>query len=151
MHNHIFFPVTAENLSNHMKYAERKESPPGLNFTMIPEDLLLHSDTVPIFTIRDPRLVVPSTLEVLQRMNLPHGGGRPNYFMVTCGIWNRMLYDYYVTHGIQPIVVDADDYMTSEDFVRELCTKIGLDPAQAYFSWCVTEGYKAFYASKLRH
>lgn len=68
-------------------------------------------------------------------MDLPHGGGRANFIVTTCNIWNRMLYDFYVSHGVEAVIVDGDDYMTSEDFVRHLCTKAGLDPAQAYLAW----------------
>lgn len=45
------------------------------------------------------------------------------------------MYDWYAGQGIEPVVVDADDYMTSEDFSRGLAEKLGLDPAQVAVTW----------------
>jgi hypothetical protein len=68
-------------------------------------------------------------------MNLPHGGSRAFLLETTCNIWNVLLYNFYKSHGIEPTVVDAEDYMTSEEFVKKLCVRIGLDPESAVFSW----------------
>lgn len=59
------------------------------------------------------------------------------FLVATCNVWNCVLYNYYKSHGIEPTVIDADDYMTSQDFVRKVCSKIGLDPALARFEWDV--------------
>ena len=132
-----YVPADPDRIYEYLKLVTAHHSvpPEGENFTMIPDSLLFRPGTVPIFTLRDPRLVVPSAYRVLQAMGLSHGAGRNNYLMVTCHIWNRVLYDYYVSHGVKPIVVAADDYMTSEDFVRHICSQVGLDPAKAYLSW----------------
>ena len=124
------------------------------NITMIPDTLLLEPGTVPILTIRDPRLTVPSTYRTLQAMGLPHGSGRPNFLVSTTPLWNRLLYDFFVAKGVQPVVVDADDVMTSPDFVRHLCSKIELDPDEAQFSWAAASKevrenlHPMFYASQ---
>lgn len=102
---------------------------------MIPDDLLLRPGTIPIFTTRDPRLAVPSAYRAMQRMGVEHGGSHLNYFSVTCPIWNRLLYDFYVRQGVNPLVIDADDYITNEKFVRSLCARMGLNPEQLYLSW----------------
>lgn len=57
------------------------------------------------------------------------------FLVATCNIWNCVLYNYYISHGIEPLVIDADDYMTSPEFVRKVSSKIGLDPAQVQFEW----------------
>lgn len=105
------------------------------NFTSIPASLLLHVNTIPVLTIRDPRLAVTSAYRVLKEMGLPHGSGRPNFLISTSLQWQRMLYDFFVSHGILPLVVDADDLMTSPEYARSLCEKLDLDPAQACLSW----------------
>ena len=119
--------------------------PPGdKNFTSIPASLLLHENTVPILTIRDPRLAVTSAYRVLKDMGLPHGSGRPNFTISTSLQWQRLLYDFFTSHGITPLVVDADDLMTSPHYARSLCEKLALDPEHAYLSWpAATEDEKS--------
>jgi len=74
-------------------------------------------------------------MRVLERMNLPHGGSRAFLLETTCNIWNVLLYNFYTSHGIEPVIVDAEDFMTSEGFVGELCGKLGLDAGRACFAW----------------
>jgi hypothetical protein len=109
--------------------------PEGGNFTSIPSLLLLHENAVPVLTIHDPRLTVPSAFRVLRDMGMPHGSGRPNFTISTSLQWQRLLYDFFISHGISPLVVDADDLMTSPHYARLLCEKLDLDPAQACLSW----------------
>jgi hypothetical protein len=68
-------------------------------------------------------------------MNLPHGGSRAFLLETTCNIWNVLLYKFYKSHGIEPVVVDAEDFMTSEEFVRGLCAGLGLDPERVCLKW----------------
>lgn len=49
--------------------------------------------------------------------------------------WSRKLYDWYLSHGIEPLVADADDYMTRPGYVAALCSAIGLDPKRVSVSW----------------
>jgi hypothetical protein len=105
------------------------------NFSLVPDSLLLRPGTIPLISIRDPRLTVPSAYRVLERMNLPHAGSRAFFLTTTCNVWNCVLYNFYESHGIQPVVVDADDYMTSETFVRSLFVKLNLDPSKVRFEW----------------
>ena len=37
-------------------------------------------------------------------MGIEHGGGFLNYFSVTTPIWNRLMYDFYVSQGFDPLV-----------------------------------------------
>lgn len=101
----------------------------------MPSSLLLYEDSVPILTIRDPRLAVTSAYRVLKDMGLPHGSGRPNFLISTSLQWQRLLYEFFLSHDTTPLVIDADDLMTSPQFARLLCDKLELDPAQAYLSW----------------
>ena len=105
------------------------------NLSLVPDVLLLRPGTIPLISIRDPRLSVPSAYRVLERMNLPHGGSRAFFLTTTCNVWNCVLYDFYKSHGVEPVVVDADDYMTSETFVRSLCVRLGLNPSEVRFEW----------------
>lgn len=145
VHSHPFFPVLTDKIFEYMKsltsskpYHLRDE-----NFTLVPDSLLLRPGTIPLISIRDPRLTVPSAYRVLERMNLPNGGSRAFFLETTCNIWNCVLYNYYKSHGIEPIIVDADDYMTDEMFVRNLASKLGLDPVKMKFEWdAVTDRQK---------
>ena len=105
------------------------------NFSIVPDSLLLRPGTIPLISIRDPRLSVPSAYRVLERMNLPHAGSWAFFLTTTCNVWNCVLYNFYKSHGIEAVVVDANDYMTSETFVRGLCVRLGLDPSKVRFEW----------------
>jgi hypothetical protein len=133
----VYAPTDPDTLLKVIKAVDEGNVPPPGNCTMIPADLLLRPGTVPILLIRDPRVVIPSAVQVLGKMNVPHAGGRTNFIEVTSHVWTRLIYDFFISHGVQPLVVDADDIMTGQDFVRNLCTRAGLDPAQAVFEWSV--------------
>ena len=121
---------------------------------MIPDELLLRPGTIPIFSIRNPRLAIPSAHRVMQRMGLEHGAGELNFFTVTCPIWNRLIYDFYVSYGYSPLVIDADDYLTDMDVVRAVCSNVGMDPDKLQLSWPAitaeekTEIHPMLYASQ---
>ena len=64
------------------------------------------------------------------------------------------MYDFYVSQGFKPLVIDPDDYVTNMDFVRSLCARLALDPEQLNLSWpAATQAEKAkihpmYYASQ---
>jgi hypothetical protein len=137
VHSHPFFPVLPDKMLEYIRLLASAE-PCHLrseNFSIVPDSLLLRPGTIPLISIRDPWLCVPSTYRVLERMNLPHAGSRAFFLVTTCNVWNCVLYNFYKSHGFEPIVVDADDYMTSEAFVRSLCVRLGLDPSKVRFEW----------------
>lgn len=114
------------------------------NFTSIPDELLLHPDTIPVLTIRDPRLAVPSAYRVLTSFGFAHASGRPNFLVSTSLLWQRNLYDFFTSHDVQPLIIDADDMMTDPFFPALVCEKLGLDPDQACSRWeRITEEEKA--------
>lgn len=153
---HAFFPAIPEKMLEYIKLTTEGGALPqdSENFTAIPDTLLLKPGTIPIFTIRDPALAVPSAFRTLARFGLSHGSGRPNFILSTGLIWSKVLYDYYVANGIEPVIVDGDDVMTSEDFVRHLCSQIGLERDEVYTSWATPtdeerkEIHPMFYASQ---
>lgn len=130
----------------------------GENVTGLPENLLLQPGLIPLFTIRDPRLAVPSAYRVLQKFGLPAGGGRANFSVSTNLVWIRLMYNWFVAHGVEPVIVDCDDVQLSEgtDFLQRLCGRLGLDAERVKVEWeSVTEKEKAathpsFWASQSR-
>jgi len=144
IHSHPFFPVSPSAILSHLNTVLTCSPNPSIlpnsNFTLVPNNLLLRPGTTPLISIRNPRLAVPSTMRVLDRMNLPHGGSRPFLLETTCNIWNVLLYRFYTSHGIQPVVIDAEDFTTSEEFVTKLCVRVGLDPERAVFRWDAVTG-----------
>lgn len=124
------------------------------NISDIPDTLLLRPGTVPVFTIRDPRITIPATFRVLQDMNLFHGSGRPNFTISTSPMWIRNLYSYFQANGIEPLIVDADDFITNPDLIKDLCTKLGLNVEQLLWSWTTptpeerARTHRLFYASQ---
>ena len=103
------------------------------NWTKIPDSLLLHPGTVPIFTIRHPALTFPAGYEAMK--NLEKSFARPNVLLVSSLAWHRELYDWYLSNGITPIVAEADDYMSSKEYVQRLAAKAGLSPKDCIFQW----------------
>lgn len=49
--------------------------------------------------------------------------------------FSREMYDWFVAQGIEPVVAEADDYMTSADFSLRLAERLGLDPASVAVTW----------------
>lgn len=153
---HAFFPALPGKMLEYINLAVESGPLPqgGENFTVIPDALLLKPGTVPLLTIRDPRLAVPSAYRTLARFGLSHGSGRPNFLLSTGLVWSQVLYEYYVSKGIKPVIVDGDDVMTNEDFVGYLCTQIGLNPEEVCTSWSAPtaeerkEIHPMFYASQ---
>ena len=116
---------------------ETKEDPPtsGENILQVPDELLIRPGTIPVLNIRDPRATIPANYRVLTRFGLEHGGSLPLLSMTSNLIWTRLLYNFFVSRGIEPVVVDADDLMTDREFVGRLCIRLGLDPEAVIFSW----------------
>lgn len=46
--------------------------------------------------------------------------------------------DWYKSNEIEPVVADADDYITSKQYARHLAEEVGLDPEQVAFRWSTT-------------
>lgn len=134
MHEHAMFVNSPERVLEIVKSSGPQEKiDKGFNTTTIPDDLLLKPGTIPVITIRNPILYVPSNHRAVNRLYT--GATRCNSLSNSNLASSRDLYNYYKSHGIEPIVVDADDYMTSETFVKHLTSKIGLDPEKAVTSW----------------
>ncbi len=53
--------------------------------------------------------------------------------------WNRTLYEFYAVHfgadSLWPIVLDADDIMTSPELLAKYAKLVGFDPDNLCFSW----------------
>lgn len=106
---------------------------PARNYTMIPEDLMLLPGTVPIFTIRHPALIVPSAYRAMSEFE--DSANRSNLIVASTLNWARELYDWYLAKGFEPLVAEAEDYMTNPKMVKNLAKKAGLDPEQCIFEW----------------
>jgi hypothetical protein len=103
------------------------------NWTKIPDSLLLQPGTVPLFTIRHPALTIPASYEAMS--NLEKTLTRPNTLLVSTLAWHRELYDWYLSNGVTSIVAEAEDYMSSKEYVRGLAAKAGLSPDHCIFQW----------------
>jgi len=146
LHDHTFNGTSAETVLRMFPIMETKEDPPtsGENILQVPDELLLRPGTIPVFTIRDPRATIPANYRVLTRFGLEHGGSLPLLSMTSNLIWTRLLYNFFSAHGIEPVLIDADDLMTDREFVGRFCVRLGLDPEATIFSWPkITEKEKA--------
>lgn len=103
------------------------------NYTLIPDALLLHPGTIPIFTIRHPCLTIPAAFKAMSAVE--HTSNRANLLVASRTGWQRDLYDWYIDKGFSPLVIDTDDFIANPDLIRELCTLSGLDPTYLKFDW----------------
>lgn len=109
------------------------------NPTSIPDSLLLSMR--PIFQIRHPILMFPSMVRAEQKVL---GHIRPRQPMLAATLTlrpSRVLYDWYVSQGIdlQPQVIDADDIISDKAAVRHVCIRTGLDPEAVAYEWDARE------------
>ncbi|THW43376.1 hypothetical protein D6D22_04500 [Aureobasidium pullulans] len=154
IHDHPFSSAHPEHVQSFINSSSTIPSIPE-NFTSIPDTLLLHTNTIPVLTIRDPRLAVSSAYRVLTSFGFSHGSGRPNFLISTTLVWQRRLYDFFCSHGLQPMVIDTDDIMTDSGYCRFVCEKLDLEPELACIEWeKITEEEKAnihpmLYASQM--
>lgn len=132
-HTHPFHAISLDIIKSHISSPDKLPMPSDGEIVKDAEQLLLHAGTFPVFTIRDPRLVVASGSRLLAG---PMGFSinTPTLSSVS-PFWSRTLYDWFVSHGIKPLIVDADDYMTSSEFVRKLCREAGLNEDEAWLQW----------------
>ncbi|KAK6432328.1 hypothetical protein LTR95_011499 [Oleoguttula sp. CCFEE 5521] len=130
---HAFFPVAPETI---LHYLDNISAPslPSMNFTAVPDELLLTPDTKLLLSIRDPRLAVPSAYRTMAKMSLASGGGRSNYLVTTNLIWSRAMYDFFRAQGRETLIVDFDT-LASPAYVRALSAKLGLHPANVATEW----------------
>ncbi|KAF2167770.1 hypothetical protein M409DRAFT_21921 [Zasmidium cellare ATCC 36951] len=139
MHTHLLMTTTPERAREHVQSQQpAQDNLMKSNCTLIPSELLLHPETIPVFTIRAPRSTVPSTYRAMrpQPQYAPEIAKQRELYMHATNLgWNRELYDWYTAQGVEPIIVDADDYMTNTDYVLSLCQKLGLNPDDAQLSW----------------
>ena len=105
------------------------------NITVLPDEFFLHQNTIPVFSIRHPGLMVPSIYRAMSGREFDDSRGNSNIKFSTNLGWSRLLYDWYLSKGVEPIVADSDDYMTRQGFMRELCIATGLSPDHVTYSW----------------
>ncbi|KAI5357479.1 hypothetical protein Slin15195_G038410 [Septoria linicola] len=66
----------------------------------------------------------------------PEGESNHSGILITTNLrWQRELYDWYLSNNITPILVEAEDYMTSPAYVKKICKAAGLDEDAAVFKW----------------
>lgn len=132
MHTHPFFTLAPDRLLASVN-APEAPSKGDENISLIPENLLLHPGTIPLITIRHPILYVPSAIRAMRKAGT---GSTRATFMIGSNLgFSREIYDWFVAQGIEPVVAEADDYMTSSEFSLRLAERLGLDPASVAVTW----------------
>ena len=103
------------------------------NPTCIPDDVL---DTfTPVFVFRHPILMIDS----LYRVQLPVMGllpGDEDFEAYGTLRWCQILFDYFVSKGHTPAVVEAQDFIhNTMPTLHELCRILGIDPEGVRDTW----------------
>ncbi|KAI7773789.1 hypothetical protein LA080_009866 [Diaporthe eres] len=117
MHTHPFFILSPDRLLASVTAPGALQND-GRPISLIPKNLLLHPGTVPLFTIRHPVLLVPSSIRGIKKAET--GDTRASFIIGTSLGFSREIYDWY---------------MTSADFNQSLGERLGLDPALVAVSW----------------
>ncbi|KAI1824551.1 hypothetical protein F4861DRAFT_251539 [Xylaria intraflava] len=111
-----------------------------LNLTCLPDEFL--KTWHPTFLIRHPAAVLPSLYRTAQRnsetADMVRQQSEP-FEIEASSRFARTLYDFYREHfgrdSQWPIVLDADDIMTSPDLITKYAGLVDLDPSKLQFSW----------------
>ena len=103
------------------------------NPTHIPTNLL---DTfTPVFIFRHPILMVNSMYKGM----LPVTGMLPtdeDFELMGTLRWTQLLYDYFVSQGKEPTIVEAQDFVyNTKATTDKLCNILGIDPEGVKETW----------------
>lgn len=119
-------------------FSQTTRSP--LNKTSLPDEFL--KTWHPTFLIRHPALMIPSLYRTAQKGVEMDGKGRATnepYEVETTLDFVRALYEFYVDHFGQdsqwPVLLDADDVISSPELVMKYAELVGLDADKLRFSW----------------
>lgn len=92
----------------------------------------------PTFLIRHPAMTFPSLFRMLRLEAFSRPNGEPNLVELTT-YWQRKLLEFYESHFGEdkgwPIVLDADDIMTTPELVAKYALMVGFDEEKLRFSW----------------
>ncbi|KAI1265681.1 hypothetical protein F5Y18DRAFT_416981 [Xylariaceae sp. FL1019] len=113
----------------------------SLNLTCMPDEFL--KTWHPTVLIRHPAMMLPSLLRTFdgskERKEAAWSGRRVPHDIEMTTKWFRTMFDFYVEQfgeGSQwPIVIDADDIMTSRKVVEKYALLTSLDPNKLRFTW----------------
>ncbi|KAJ5911687.1 uncharacterized protein N7473_000990 [Penicillium subrubescens] len=117
------------------------------NDTVLPNAFLM--TWLPTFLIRNPIVAFPSYYRVFHsarnahKRQMKYAKGQMNRTMTMR--WTRRLYDWYMNIWQQqkrckecqqgPVILDADDILTSPEELKKYCRLVGLDETKLQFSW----------------
>jgi hypothetical protein len=105
-----------------------------LNKTVLSDEML--KSFKPLFLIRHPALSLASMYRAARSDEFQRESKEPNV-TERSSIWIRSLFDFYEAHQPEepPLVLDADDMMTSPELVMKYVKLAGLNPDKLRFSW----------------
>lgn len=128
------------NIGSQYLRAKADYIPIPRNITLYDKDVLFAPGTIALFTIRNPYLWVPSVYRVTSanaRAWAKPGvaSGLGEYYLAANLLWSRQLYEYYNSQEYHTVVVDADDFLNSSEYVMHLASFIHMEPVDCIFQW----------------
>ncbi|EED18828.1 hypothetical protein TSTA_125420 [Talaromyces stipitatus ATCC 10500] len=113
-------------------------NPSPLNQTVVSDEFLL--SFTPTFLIRHPALTFPSFLRAYIGEGMPKTNFEASALVDELDHsmtfhWMHHLYDFYVSKGIEPLVVESDDVISSHEVVIDYAHHIGLDTEKLHWNW----------------
>lgn len=107
------------------------------NKTVLPDEYLRSWQVA--FIIRHPALAWASMYRAMTKIKGFGGMGGKEFMGVwktnTTLRWTRMVYDWCLEQGTQPVLVDADDVTHNPAAVKRFCELTGLDPEKMQYEW----------------
>jgi hypothetical protein len=112
------------------------------NETVLESNFLAHC--VPSFLIRHPALAFPSYYRVIQSFRgKANTVIEPALLEVLTIRWTRQLYDWFLhlgsngsaVHRQDPVILDADDFLSDPGILSRFCELVGLDAAKIQHQW----------------
>ncbi|KAJ4010945.1 hypothetical protein NW752_007516 [Fusarium irregulare] len=108
----------------------------SLNETILSDDFL--KTFRPTFLVRHPALSIPSLFRAVRHEGFKRKVKELN-LIETSLFWPRKLLEFYEVQesngGVKPLVIDADDMMTSPELMLKYARLAGLDPDKLQFEW----------------
>lgn len=131
---HTMMLLDQDLILNTLRRGENSPCPKiSSNPTHIPDDIL--ETLTPVLLFRHPLLSIPS---IYPKLN-PVSGIEPDDedFEISITLrWTQYIYDYFVSIGRRPIVVEAQDFVwNTKPTMDKLCRELGIDESGWLDKW----------------
>jgi hypothetical protein len=120
-------------LSEPLSCSQSKPTPIPPNPTVLPTSFLRTMS--PVCLIRHPAPMFESYYRAAIQGNLNISIHDEDFPVNTSLRWVRLVHDWYLSLGKQPLVIEADDLINEDAVMPKFCKALGLDPQYLRTQW----------------